>query len=168
MTARPFAWLRRHVWSLLALLAAGLALAQCVAWAAWFADGGVRPSTEVARLPSPDGAWVAVLSELSYPTHPAGTAVQVTVSLAPADDPRASLRVLEADTGRRHDERPRVSWTAPRVLRVVVPNTPYLAVDLRRCRDVQVELRYDPPETPDEAAWWNDEYQEGMPRSGAR
>ena len=80
-------------------------------------------------------------------------AVVAGVHLVSMRDPARSADLLRVDTGAHEDERPRVAWTAPDVLQVTVPNRSFLKVLTREFDGVRVDLRFDPDDPADRAAW---------------
>ncbi len=80
-------------------------------------------------------------------------AVAAEVQLVSTRDPGHFADLLGVDTGGHEDERPRLAWTAPDVLQVTVYDHSYLKVLTRRFGGVRVNLRYDPDDPADRAAW---------------
>lgn len=107
----------------------------------------------VARLPSPDGAWEAVLDQSTCPVGLGGASIVAGVNLVSMRDPARTADLLGVDTGGHHDERPRLAWTAPDVLQVTVYDRSYLKVLTREFGGVRVDLRFDPDDPADRAAW---------------
>jgi len=107
----------------------------------------------VARVPSPDGAWEARVDEAVCLFGFGVGAVVAGVHLVSTRDPARSVDLLGVDTGAHEDERPRLAWTAPDVLQVTVPNRSFLKVLTRQFDGVRVDLRFDPDDPADRAAW---------------
>jgi len=107
----------------------------------------------VGRVSSPDHAWDAVLSEATCPVGFAGMDITTEVHLVSTRDPAHFADLLGVDTGGHEDDRPRLAWTAPDVLRVMVPNPFYLKVLTRQFDGVRVDLRFDPDDPAAKDAW---------------
>lgn len=107
----------------------------------------------VARMPSPDGAWEAKVDETACLYGFGVGAVVAGVHLVSTRDPARTADLLGVDTGGHEDERPRLAWTAPDVLQVTVYDHSFLKVLTRRFDGVRVDLRYDPDDPADRAAW---------------
>ena len=114
----------------------------------------------VGRVSSPDGAWDAVLNEATCPVGLGGMDITTGVHLVSTRDPARTVVLLGVDTGGHEDERPRLAWTAPDVLQVTVYDHSYLKVLTRGFGGVRVDLRYDPDDPADRAAWRREH---GMP-----
>jgi len=121
----------------------------------WDVRHGVAPCEEtiVARLPSPDGAWEAVLDQSTCPVGLGGASIVAGVNLVSTRDPARTAVLLGVDTGGHEDERPRLVWTAPDILQVTVYDHSYLWVVKRQFGGVRLDLRYDPDDPADRAAW---------------
>lgn len=121
----------------------------------WDARHGVAPCEKdiVARLPSLDGAWEAVLDQSTCLVGLGGASIVARVNLVSTRDPARTAVLLGVDTGGHGDEWPRLVWTAPDVLQVTVYDHFYLKVLTREFGGVQVDLRYDPDDPADRAAW---------------
>ena len=107
----------------------------------------------VARVPSPDGAWEARVDETACLYGMGVGAVTAGVNLVSTRDPARTAVLLGVDTGGHDDERPRLAWTAPDVIQVTVYDRSYLKVLTRGFGGVRVDLRYDPDDPADRAAW---------------
>jgi len=107
----------------------------------------------VARVPSPDGAWEARVNESTCEVGPWMMDITAGVDLVSTRDPARSAVLLGVDTGGHEDERPRLVWTAPDVLQVTVYDHSYLKVLMRQFDGVRVDLRFDPDDPADRAAW---------------
>src|SRR5882724_5680012 len=83
--------------------------------------------TPVAEAISPHGAWRA---EVVDSLCGAGFVWDITASvhLVSTTKPDEGADILGVDTGGHHDNRPRITWTAPEVLEVTVPNISYVKV----------------------------------------
>ena len=101
---------------------------------------------------SPDGAWKAQVNE-SLCENTVVMDITAGVYLVSAADSAEYAELLSVDTGGRHEERPRIAWTAPDVLQVTVPNISFLNVLTRRFHGVRIDLRYDPDDPAARAAW---------------
>jgi len=124
--------------------------------AAWAVTGDGKDTCEhaiVARVPSPDGAWEARVDEAVCLFGFGVGAVVAGVHLVSTRDPARSTDLLGVDTGAHEDDRPRLAWTAPDVLQVTVPNRSFLKVLTRQFDGVRVDLRFDPDDPADRAAW---------------
>jgi hypothetical protein len=122
----------------------------------WAATENWRDTCEHAiltRMPSPDGAWEARVDEDVCMFGLGGGAVVAGVQLVSTRDPARSADLLGVQTGGHEDERPRIAWTAPDVLQVTVPNRSFLKVLMREFDGVRVDLRFDPDDPADRAAW---------------
>ena len=121
----------------------------------WDARHGVASCEKaiVARLPSPEGAWEAVLDQSICTVGLGGASIVARVNLVSTRDPARTAVLLGVDTGGHHDERPRFVWTAPDVLQVTVYDRSYLKVLTRGFDGVRADLRYDPDDPADRAAW---------------
>ena len=73
-----------------------------------------------------------------------GDAITATVHLVKTTPPFQDIELLGVDTGGHNDERPRVVWSGPNVLRVTVGLYSYLKVLTRKAEGVQVDLHFDP------------------------
>ena len=101
---------------------------------------------------SPDGRWRAKVIE-SLCEAPLVSDITAGLYVAATADPDEVAEILSVDTGGHNDERPRIAWTAPNVLRVTVPNLSYLNVLKRDFDGVHIDLRYDPDDPAARAAW---------------
>jgi hypothetical protein len=106
------------------------------------------------RLPSPDGALIAVTDEficdvgfLPSTVTPAG------VDLVTTKPPFRDTRLLVVDTGGYADQRPSVAWAAPNVLRITVPLHSLLHILTRQAGGVRVDIHFDPDDPAARAAW---------------
>ncbi len=107
----------------------------------------------VVRLLSPDRAWEARVDEAICPVPLGGAAIIATARLVSTRDPGRTADLLGVDTGGHDDERPRLAWTAPDVLQVTIYDQSFLKVVKRQFDGVRVDLRYDPDDPADRAAW---------------
>ena len=107
----------------------------------------------VARVPSPDGTWAARVNEATCEVGPWMMNITAGVDLVSTRDPAHAAVLLGVDTGGHDDERPRVVWTAPDVIQVTVYDRSYLKVLTRGFGGVWLDLRYDPDDPADRAAW---------------
>lgn len=124
-----------------------------VAWAVTGDGRNICEHAIIARVPSPDGAWEARVDE-DVCLFGFGTgAVVAGVQLVSTRDLARSADLLGVQTGAHEDERPRVVWTAPDVLQVTVHDHSYLKVLTRQFDGVRVDLRFDPDDSADRAAW---------------
>lgn len=89
--------------------------------------------------------------------------VLAEAQLVSTRDPAHAADLLGVDTGGHHDERPRLAWTAPDVLQVTVYDHSYLKVLTREFGGVRVDLRYDPDDPADRAAWLREHGMEPEP-----
>ena len=121
----------------------------------WDARHGVSPCENaiVARLPSPDAAWEAVLDQSTCPVGMGGASIVAGVNLVSTRDPARTAVLLGVDTGGHEDDRPRLAWTAPDILQVTIPNPFYLKVLTRQFDGVRVDLRFDPDDPAAKNAW---------------
>lgn len=125
---------------------------------------GVNPRSEkereacehppiIARLPSPDGAWEAVVYKrvCTFGSLAGQTGLTTGVGLVSTRDPFRVETVLGVSSW--HDDmRPRPVWVAPDLLRIDVRNLPFL-VKVLTCGfgGVRIDLRFD-PDTPETEA----------------
>jgi len=116
----------------------------------------------LARLPSPTGAWTAILSE-NTAEGLLSTAFSADVELISRERPYRSIAVLGVDTHGRDNLRPGIAWSAPDVLRVTVPNLSVLRLLNRHADGVQVDIQFDPDDPAARAAWLK---QMGLPTDG--
>ena len=147
---------RRLALGLGAVLLTLLAVVLTVVTIVWVATGVREDSCEhatVARVPSPDGAWEARVDEAVCLFGFGTGAVVAGVHLVSTRDPARFADLLGVDTGAHEDERPRLAWTAPDVLQVTVPNRSFLKVLTREFDGVRVDLRFDPDDPAERAAW---------------
>ena len=136
-------------------LGLGAALLALLA-AAWAVTGDEKDPCEhaiVARVLSPNGAWEARVDESVCLFGFGVGAVVAGVHLVSTRGPARFADLLGVDTGAHEDERPRLLWTAPDVLQVTVPNRSFLKVLMREFDGVWVDLRFDPDDPADRAAW---------------
>ena len=106
------------------------------------------------RLPSPDGAWIAVIDEDTCDVGLlAMTDITAGVNLVSTKPPLRDIAVLGVDTGGHDDDRPRVAWSAPDVLWVTVPLRSILKVLTRHVEGVRVNVQFDPDDAEARAAW---------------
>jgi hypothetical protein len=96
------------------------------------------------RLPSPDGAWVAVMDESNCEVGMGGNAITAGVHLVKTKPPLQDIDLLRVDTGGDIDDRPRVAWSAPNGLQVTVPLYDYLRLRYTSVEGLQVDVRFDP------------------------
>jgi len=117
----------------------------------------VKPGCTVLvldRLPSPDGAWVAVSEEATCDVGLlAMTDVAVGVHLVTTKPPVRDIHLLGVDTGGHESERPLIAWSAPDLLRVTVPLYSCLNVLTRQAEGVRVDVQFDPDDPAARAAW---------------
>ena len=105
------------------------------------------------RLPSPDGAWVAVIDESHCEAEMGGDTIAAGVDLVSTKPPFQDIELLGVDTGGHNEERPHVAWSGPNMLRVTVGLYSYLKVLTRKAEGVQVEVHFDPDNPAARAAW---------------
>ena len=108
--------------------------------------------TIVARLAEPSGSMQALVDE-TVCGGDYGSDVTATVRLLGPDTPHDGVAVLGVDTGGHAEDRPRLAWSAARVLDVTVPNLSFLKVLTREAQGVHVRLRFDPDDPARRAAW---------------
>jgi hypothetical protein len=126
-------------------------------WMRWEAVKPHYTHVELGRLPSPDGAWVAVTDEDTIePFWPPSAITVAGLRLVAMKPPLRDIGVLGVDTGGDDNDRPRVEWTAPRVLRVTVPLRSLLKVLTRKVDDVRIDVHFDPDDPAARAAWLNE------------
>ena len=161
-------WPGRHHGRLLGLAALAVVLAWAVIALRMVNEAQHRcEDTELARLPSPDGAWVAVRVEEHCPAAMGGDSLTTGVTLRSARGPTRAADLLGMDTDGRDDGWPRVAWTAPGVVRITVPNAPWVSVLRRRFEGVRVDLQYDPPDPLPRAERRRPDERAGLPEAGA-
>jgi hypothetical protein len=95
------------------------------------------------RLPSPDGAWVAVMHEVDSEVGMGGDSITATVHLVKTTPPFRDIDLLGVDTGGDASNRPRVAWSAPNGLQVTVGLSDYLDFRNRSVEGLQVDVRFD-------------------------
>lgn len=94
------------------------------------------------RLPSPDGAWVAVIDEYTCDVGSFSTAITAELHLITTKPALRDIDLLGVDTGGNDNERPRVAWSVSNVLRVTVPLSDYLRFRNKFVEGVQVDIRF--------------------------
>jgi hypothetical protein len=111
-------------------------------------------SVVLDRLPSPDGAWVAVSEEFTCDVgFLAGSDIAVGVRLVATKPPLRDVHLVGVDTGGHEDERPHIAWSAPNVLRVTVPLHSLLNILTRQAAGVRVDIHFDPDDPTARAVW---------------
>ena len=159
---RPRPWLVALSLASVALLVSFGAMLASAAWPALLgtllaiAAGDGKDACEeaiVARVSSPDGMWEARVDEIACLYGMGVGAVTAGGGLVSTRDPARTAVLLGVDTGGHGDERPRLAWTAPDVLQVTVYDHSYLKVLTRGFGGVRLDLRYDPDDPADRAAW---------------
>jgi hypothetical protein len=106
----------------------------------------------LVSLPSPTGAWTAIINEETVEGLLL-TSINADVALISKDNPAEPIDLLGVDTSGHAEARPRISWSAPNVLRVTVPNISYLKVLTRHADGVDVDLHFEPDDPAARAAW---------------
>ncbi len=112
--------------------------------------------TDILRLRSPTGALTASVAEDSVEGPMAGLGEDTwNVYLTSKRHPRETdaTELLEYDIDDYHDDRPRIAWSAPNVLRVTVPNLSLPAIVALHLDGVMVDLHYDPDDPVARAKW---------------
>lgn len=145
--------MQRRRWRLALGLGVVLLTLLAVVWAITADWRDTCEHTIITRVPSPDGAWEARVDEDVCMFGLGGGAVIAGVQLVSTRDPARSADLLGVQTGGHEDERPRIAWTAPDILQVTIPNFLYLKVLMRQFDGVRVELRFDPDDPAERAAW---------------
>ena len=126
-------------------------------------DAGPCETAVLASLPSPQGAWTAVLDEYHCPADFGGDDIVAELTINPSNEPTRSTYVLNIDTAGHDDERPRVLWTAPHVLQVTVYARSYLKLLTRQVGPVHIDLRFDPPDPAARTAFLHETHQDPQP-----
>jgi hypothetical protein len=98
----------------------------------------------VDRLPSPDGAWVAVIDESTCDVGMGGSGITADLHLVRTKSPVRDINLLGVDTHGDASNRPRIAWSAPNGLQVTVPLSDYLRLRNTWVEGLQVEVRFDP------------------------
>jgi hypothetical protein len=124
-------------------LAAFVAVIGLVRLIIWYELRAYYTHEVLLRLTSPTGAWAAAVIEKTV-EGPLLTDITAGVELVSREHPRESIKLLGVDTGGHNEERPRIAWSAPNVLRVTVPNLSDLKVLTRHADGVDVDLHFDP------------------------
>lgn len=105
-------------------------------------------TTPILEKPSPDGIWTALADETVYEPKFGGSIVIAALHLISAHDPTKIVDILSVDRGD-----PRIVWASSKVLQVTVPNLSYLVVHRREYGGVRIDLRFDPDDPVQRAAW---------------
>lgn len=149
---------RRPGW----LLAIGIVVAVVLALSMlWDAIGPRCTHAILDRVPSPDGAWIAVIGEDTCDLGVlAVTDITAGVNLVTTRPTLRNIDVLGVDTSGGVGWRPRVAWSAPDALRVTVPLRSILKVLTRHAGRVRVDVQFDPDDPLARAAWLK---QTGLP-----
>ena len=107
-----------------------------------------------SHVPSPTASWTAIGTEYTCDLGLLpSTAITAEVHLVSKERPTDEVDVLGVDTHGDVEDRPRMAWTAPKTLRVTVPNLADLTVLTRRVGDISIDLRFDPDDPAARAAW---------------
>jgi hypothetical protein len=133
-------------------LAVLIAVPSLVAIAIW---NEIRPyytHVDLLRLPSPNGAWTAIVTEDTV-DYPLWVTVTASVVLASKERPTVTTDLLQIYTDGHNNLRPRIAWFAPNVLRVTVANLSRIEVIKRHVDGVDVDIQFDPDDPPARAAW---------------
>jgi hypothetical protein len=114
----------------------------------------IYSSVVLVRLPSPTGAWTAIVREDIVDDGPLSdiTAGVDLISKEHPEETNASC-VLGVDTGGDRGEDPRIAWSARNELSVTVPNISYLKICTTNIDGVTVDLHYDPDDPVARAKW---------------
>jgi hypothetical protein len=111
-------------------------------------------SVVLDRLPSPDGAWVAVSEEFTCDMGFLPTSdIAVEVRLVATKPPPRDIHLVGVETDGIADERPHTAWSAPNVLRVTVPLRSFLNITTKQAEGVRVDIHFDPDDPAARAAW---------------
>ena len=103
-------------------------------------------------FPSPDGLWVARVNEVVC-SGGLGSAVEKTVDVYLAQDPRLSATVLSPSGQWKDPARVKLHWVGSKLLEVIVPNRTVFDFQLSTYRDVQIVVRYENDDPVDRANW---------------
>jgi hypothetical protein len=104
------------------------------------------------QLPSPTGAWAAVLREDTCSVGWLGTNVNAVVGLVSAAHPSTGTDVLSVQTGRT-DENPEPAWVSPDTLRITVCNLCDPLVLAQRLGEIKIDVQFRPDDPAARAAW---------------
>lgn len=104
--------------------------------------------TPIAEKMSPDGRWKALVDDTFYEPSWGGGVVISSVHLASVLDPAKITDILSVDRGE-----PRIAWTSADVLQVTVANLSYLTVKRREYDGVRIDIRFEPDDPAQRAAW---------------
>jgi hypothetical protein len=122
-----------------------------------FGSANCELRKELARTPSPDGAWIASIYSNICSDGGLTTWYFDTVELARPHDPPTPEpsrgKVFGMDHGRDEDIR-EVNWTGPRTLEVTIPNASLIGTQRSDYRGVTISYKY-VPDDPIERACWN-------------
>ena len=107
----------------------------------------------IARQTSPDGTWEATVVEAICHFAPAAGMTTITASVRLVSTRASSPvgRILAVDTGGRDYNRPFLTWTAPKTLRVVTSRPPFEVTELDFA-GMHVDLHVDPDDPAIQAA----------------
>jgi hypothetical protein len=141
---------RRRAVLVSGLLLPLVALAGCIAWTMPRAHHEERV---VDVEPSPDGALQARLVEVWNSNGWFNTSVVDGVDITAAREPGETARLMWMDLAGNSDFRPRLTWTAPDVLQVTVPNLSVIVVKLLAFEGARLDLRFDPADPAARANW---------------
>jgi hypothetical protein len=125
-------------------------------------------SVVLDRLPSPDGAWVAVSEEFTCEMGFSMSDIAVGVRLVATKPPLQDVHLIGVDTGGNEDERPRAAWLAPNVLRITVPLNSLLHILTRQAGGVRVDIHFDPDDPAARADWLKQTGQAPDPADGTK
>lgn len=101
---------------------------------------------------SPDGSWRA-MSALVWCESPVQTAVSHEVTLQSIRPPGIAVNVLTIDGAGNDQQRAKVTWVSPTVLRVSVPNISLLTVSRRQYQGIWIDLRFEPDDRNARDQW---------------
>lgn len=112
-------------------------------WVKWATADIVTTGTIVDAV-SPNGAWKASVDE----TTTEGLIATVTiasVNLVSTRDSSKSANILGVDTGGDKEQRPRIDWTGPHRLHIIVPSAAqFVHVRERHYKGVRVDVDFEP------------------------
>jgi hypothetical protein len=104
------------------------------------------------NLPSATGEWIAFVSEESVDASILSHTSDF-VKIVSTAYPTWSMELVWIDTGGHDENRPRIAWSAPNVLRVTLANKSINKVLTRHADGINIDIRFDPDDPAARAAW---------------
>jgi hypothetical protein len=109
----------------------------------WNATRLEHTESVIERLPSPDGAWVAVNNEAIVDLG-LSTMVADEIHLVSTNPPFQDTELLMVNTGGIVSSRPRLVWSAPDTLQITLSLRDYLRFRHRSVKGLHLDIRFDP------------------------